>query len=122
MSESHILTSVRLAATRLGARLFRNNCGVARDARSGRPVRFGLCPGSHDLIGWTPVTIRPEHVGTVVAVFTGVEVKTARTATTDKQHAFHAAVARAGGISIVARSESDYQDAISRITTGDPTC
>lgn len=112
MPESSIVTDIRIAATRLGARLFRNNCGVARDARSGRPVRFGLCPGSHDLIGWTPVTIRPEHVGRTFAVFTGVEVKAGRTATTDKQHAFHAAVARAGGISIVARSESDYRDAM----------
>jgi hypothetical protein len=55
-------------------RLFRNNTGVLRDA-NGRPVSFGLCKGSADLIGWTTRTITADMVGQQVAVFTSIEVK-----------------------------------------------
>jgi ribosomal protein S19 len=40
------------------------------------PVQFGLCKGSADLIGWKRVTVTPEMVGSTVAVFTSIEVKT----------------------------------------------
>jgi hypothetical protein len=42
MVEADTLTQVRLLASQHGARLWRNNTGVAYDAR-GVPVRFGLC-------------------------------------------------------------------------------
>lgn len=113
MPESDIITDIRVAATRLGARLFRNNVGVAY-RRDGVPIRFGLQPGSHDLIGWTPVTIKAEHVGRTLAVFTGVEVKTPHTSTEKHQSKFHEAVAHAGGISIVARSERDYENEVTK--------
>lgn len=105
-SEAVLLARIRLAASAAGARLFRNNVGVLRDAR-GRHVRYGLCPGSADLIGWVPYRILPEHVGQTVARFTAVEVKAATGRATPAQTAFLAAVRRAGGVAFVARSEED---------------
>lgn len=74
---------VRLAASSLGCRLFRNNSGGFYD-ESGRFVRFGLGNESKDLndqfkfgdyVGITPVVITPEMVGKTVGIFTNIEVK-----------------------------------------------
>jgi hypothetical protein len=83
--------------------------------RRGVPVRYGLQPGSSDLIGWRTVTITPEMVGQQVAVFTSIEVKTATGRLTPEQRQWLAAVETAGGIAGVARS---VEDAL-RITTAD---
>jgi hypothetical protein len=95
-------------------RLYRNNCGVLQDRR-GVPVRYGLQPGSSDLIGWRTVTITPEMVGQQVAVFTSIEVKTATGRVKPEQQQWLDAVQAAGGIAGVARS---VEDAL-RITTAD---
>ncbi len=82
-SEAAAQNEVRLAASREGARLWRNNVGVLKDDR-GVPVRFGLCNESpainaqiksSDLIGIKPVVIMPEHVGQTFGRFWSVEVK-----------------------------------------------
>jgi hypothetical protein len=52
----------------LGGRVFRNNVGEYKVGD--RYIRYGLCPGSSDIIGWTPVKITPEMVGTTLPVFT----------------------------------------------------
>ncbi|MCF2909966.1 hypothetical protein L1285_16725 [Pseudoalteromonas sp. DL2-H2.2] len=74
---------VRLRATELGGRLFRNNVGVLVDAR-GIPVRYGLANESKkmnqslkssDFIGITPITITPDMVGKQIGVFTAIEAK-----------------------------------------------
>lgn len=104
--ESPLYNAARLLASKHGARLFRNNVGLAFDA-SGNPIHFGLCTGSSDLIGWCPVTIRPEHVGETVAVFLAVEAKGPRTATTPEQIDFLTAVANAGGIALLIRGTTD---------------
>lgn len=103
MSEAAVLQRIRLELGREPAvRLFRNNVGVLRDHR-GVPVRFGLHPGSGDLIGWRAVTITPDMVGRTVAVFASVEVKD-RGKPTDEQRHWAEAVAAAGGLSGVATS------------------
>ena len=77
MNETAILQRIRLdLGLEPTVRLFRNNVGVLRDAQ-GRPVRFGLHPGSGDLIGWRSVRITPDMVGRLLAVLASVEVKTA---------------------------------------------
>jgi hypothetical protein len=83
--------------------------------RRGVPVRYGLQPGSSDLIGWRTVTITPEMVGQQVAVFTSIEVKTATGRVKPEQQQWLDAVQAAGGIAGVARS---VEDAL-RITTAD---
>lgn len=85
MSESAVSQRVRLAASRRGARLFRNNVGVWMDDR-GVPVRYGLANESaqmnqkfksSDLIGITPTVITHDMVNQTIGVFTAYEVKKA---------------------------------------------
>lgn len=85
-----------MAVSEIGARALRNNCGVAVYPDGAR-VRYGLCPGSSDLIGWVPVTVTPEMVGQRVAVFLAIETKTADGRRTAKQRNFIRAVRDAGG-------------------------
>lgn len=82
-SEAAVQAAVRLEAARKGVRLFRNNVGALIDSR-GVPVRYGLANDSKqlnevmksaDLIGWRPLLIGPQHVGTVVGQFVSREVK-----------------------------------------------
>lgn len=106
--ETELQQRIRLAlGTRPDTRLFRNQVGQLPDPRTGRPVQFGLARGSADLIGWRTVTITPEMVGTRVAVFTSLEVKTPTGRLTPAQHNWLGAVRGAGGIAGVARSVGD---------------
>lgn len=84
-SETAVQNEIRLATTKNGWRLWRNNVGVLRDER-GVPVRYGLANDtaglnksvkSGDLIGIRPVTITPEMVGSVIGQFVSIEVKKA---------------------------------------------
>ena len=101
--ETPILKRVMLAATKMGARLFRNNVGFDEV----RKIHYGLCKGSSDLIGWRPVTITPEMVGTTIAQFYAVEVKTSTGEITEEQQRFIDAVNKYGGCAVVARHQDD---------------
>ncbi len=107
-SEQTIQQQIRLACSKGDCRLFRNNTGTLLD-KNGRPVQFGLRKGSADLIGWRTVTITPEMVGTTVAVFTSIEVKSATGRLRPEQQTWLDAVQKAGGIAAVARSVADCE-------------
>ena len=92
--------------------LFRNNVGAVLEGR--RLVKFGLVKGSSDLIGWTPVEITQDMVGSHVAVFTAIEIKTAKGKPTDAQQYFIARVKADGGYAGVARSVEDGMKVIKR--------
>lgn len=75
--------NVKLRAAQYGARLYKNNTGVAYD-QTGRPVYFGLGNEGKksaddirtpDDVGFTVITITPEMVGKKVAVFTAIDSK-----------------------------------------------
>lgn len=102
------MRAIMLALSKAGARVFRNNVGVAKFVKAGREyvVRYGLCTGSSDVIGFVPVTITPDMVGSTVAVFLAVEVKDEARVTTE-QAAFVAMVKARGGIAGVAHSEAE---------------
>lgn len=104
MSETNLMNSILIADH--GCRLFRNNTGAIKDAE-GRLVRFGLCKGSSDLIGFRPTVITPEMVGKTVAVFTAIEVKTPTGKPTPEQVHFIKRVKELGGIAGIARSVED---------------
>jgi hypothetical protein len=114
VTEQQIQQQIRLTCSTGSTRLFRNNTGTLRD-QHGRPVSFGLCKGSADLIGWTTRTITQEMVGSQVAVFTSIEVKAASGRLRPEQRQWLDAVQAAGGVAGVARS---VEDAL-RITTAD---
>ncbi len=117
MSEQQIQQHIRLACSTGATRLFRNNTGTLKD-QHGRPVSFGLCKGSADLIGWRTVTVTPEMVGTTVAVFTSIEVKTATGRLRPEQQQWLDAVLSAGGIAGVARSVSDAEALLRDVAQG----
>ena len=82
-SEAAVQTEVRMAASRLGWRMWRNNVGALQDA-NGQWVRFGLCNESpalnrilksSDLIGIRPRLITAADVGHTIGQFAAVEVK-----------------------------------------------
>lgn len=87
------------------ARLWRNNTGALKDA-TGRLVRYGLCPGSSDLIGLRTRIITEADLGHRFAQFVAIEVKD-RGRLTEQQQAFIAMVQQAGGMAGVARSVED---------------
>jgi hypothetical protein len=63
MTEQQIQQHIRIACSRGPVRLWRNNVGALRD-ENGRLVRYGLCPGSADLIG---LQCLPSGLGRFVA-------------------------------------------------------
>ena len=81
-SEAANSSIVRLEASRLGGRLFRNNVGACMTDTGF--VRYGLCNDSaalnkqvksSDLIGLRPVVVQPSMVGTTIGQFVGREIK-----------------------------------------------
>ena len=89
-------------------RVFRNNVGVAKFP-NGSVVRYGLAPGSADLIGWKSLIISEDMVGKTFAQFLSIECKAPKGRSSEKQEAWHLAVKRAGGIAILARSVDDVK-------------
>lgn len=84
-SEAAVLNAVRLEASHVGARVWRNNVGACEDKR-GRLIRYGLANDSaamnkalksSDLIGIRPVLITPNMVGSMIGQFVAREVKRA---------------------------------------------
>lgn len=82
-SEASVVAARRLAASKRGARVWRNNVGAYVDER-GNHIRYGLANDSaqlnarvksSDLIGIEPVLVGPEHVGTVIGRFFAEECK-----------------------------------------------
>ena len=128
MNELALRHAIQQAVSALGARLFRVNTGQAWAGEATqmgtgiflrKPYRMhmGLTTGGSDLIGWTPVTITADMVGSRVAVFTAVELKAGRTRTTEEQENFLAQVTMAGGLAGVARS---VEHAVAIVTAAPP--
>ena len=113
-TETALQQRIRLNCSRGRVRLFRNNVGALRDATTGRLVRFGLAPGSADLIGWRTVTIGPEHLGQQLAQFVSLEIKAPgrlRSARPD-QLIWRDRVIAAGGLAVIADSEQSALTAL----------
>lgn len=104
MSESNLVQQVRVEASKIGWRLFRNNTGRLQD-KKGRWVQFGLCVGSSDLIGWTDK-----------GRFAAIECKTKTGAIRPEQINFIEAVLKAGGIGGIVRSLEDFKLLVDKYT------
>lgn len=113
MNEATVLHRTMLALSKLGARVFRNNVGVAV-APKGGIVRYGLCNGSSDIIGWHTVTITPDMIGKKVAVFVAIETKSEKGRASQEQKNFVERVQEAGGISGIVKSPEEAEVLISK--------
>lgn len=102
-NETTLMRKIQMEATRLGARLFRNNVGLFY-SRSGVPTRCGLCPGSADLIGWT-----------ADGRFLAVEIKTKSGRLSADQKRFLAAVNQNGGIAFAATSVRSFGEKLNEL-------
>jgi hypothetical protein len=81
--------------------LFRNNVGVLQDA-NGKHIRFGLCPGSADLIG-----IFTKDLSNPIGMFIAAEIKTPDGRQSPEQINFERLVTRKGAVYAVLRSVED---------------
>lgn len=106
MNESEIGKHVQVAASTVGARLFRNNCGTLKNER-GQYVHYGLGNGSSDYIGFKPVKITSEMIGRTIAQFVAAEVKKQGGKPTKEQLAFIDAVVINGGLAGIVHSEEE---------------
>ena len=104
-NEAYVQNKIRLAVGSGDVRLFRNNTGALFDMQ-GRLVKFGLCKGSSDLIGFRSITITPDMVGQKIAVFSAIEVKDKGKVTVDQKN-FINIINNAGGYAGVAKNVND---------------
>ena len=104
-NEAYVQNKIRLAVGSGDVRLFRNNTGALLDMQ-GRLVKFGLCKGSSDLIGFRSITITPDMVGQKIAVFSAIEVKDKGKVTVDQKN-FINIINNAGGYAGVAKNVND---------------
>ncbi|WP_062114055.1 VRR-NUC domain-containing protein [Aureimonas sp. AU40] len=131
-SGTGLMNSCLLALSRAGSLVWRNNTGSGwagksfelsagqtyrakggeRVVMAARPLRAGLCTGSSDIIGGTPVVVTPEMVGRTVLVFTAVEIKDGTGRATPEQKNFVDVVRKSGGFAAIARSVADAVAAI----------
>ncbi len=108
MSEADLMRLIQVAASKLGARLFRNNVGALQN-KEGTWIRYGLGVGTSDLVGWLTVD--------GAAMFIAVEVKSESGRVSPEQTNFINAVRAAGGRAGIARSVQDAEDIIHGNTT-----
>jgi hypothetical protein len=120
MTEAQIQAEIlRALCCRTDVRLFRNSCGVGWSGQlvsrigdrvtlvNARPVRYGLTPGSADLIGWQQIAVTPEMIGRKLAVFASIEVKAERGRLTPQQDNWRSVLQSAGGAAGVARGVAE---------------
>ena len=110
MKESSIQRAIRAKLGAMRIPMFRYQIGTYL-ASDGSFVHIGE-KGVSDLIGMTPYVVKQEDVGRTIAVFTALEVKTAKGRASETQTVWLDAVKRAGGIAIVARSPEDALEAL----------
>lgn len=119
-SKHKVLTNraLKLQQKMPGVRLWNNPVGLSYNGRvvetytadgkrymlieNPRPVTYGLCSGSSDIIGFKVDNGKP--------IFAGIEVKTPNDKRKPLQEAFHKMVVGFGGYSGVLRHESDLYD------------
>jgi hypothetical protein len=99
VSETEIMRQIQ-TLSKGPVRLFRNNVGF--DAQN--KVKYGLMPGSSDLIGWTQIEIKSNHVGKNFAIFTAIEVKSEFGRIRPEQQNFVDYVNQSGGIAGICRN------------------
>ena len=117
--ESALLGAIHDALSARGdVMMWRNNGGLARygEAR----VRYGLAPGSSDLIGIVQLDVAALADGARPGRFLALEVKAGRRRETPEQRLFLALVRRRGGYAAVVRSVAEAMAAVDAARRGEP--
>ncbi len=110
MLESEVQNKIRLKLSKLGFILFRNNVGAWKHP-SGRWIKYGLCEGSSDLIGWRPVLITQDLVGNKIAQFVEFETKRPEKSRVSVQQShFVNVVQKSGGVGMIADSIENLEE------------
>lgn len=112
MAEKSLAANIRIAAPKHNARMFRNQVGTYIMAdpkcwscqKHGRRISSGFGKDSPDQVGWQTVVVTPEMVGTKVAVFVGMELKTGKRKPTGGQYNWLKVIKDSGGIAGVVRT------------------
>ena len=107
MKESSIQRAIRVRLSQLRVPMFRYMVGTFI-APDGSFVHIGE-KGVSDLIGMTPYVVKPEDVGRTIAVFTALEVKTAKGRLREEQAPFLRMVNSHGGLGAIVRSPEDAE-------------
>jgi hypothetical protein len=126
MASKHeiIIRKIMIDWTRDGrGRIFKNDTGAAwRGKLAGERIeagsraielfgavliKYGLCPGSSDLIGWELVEYMDINGPVTVPIFCAIEVKTGKDRVKENQKNWLDAVARMGGRAYLAREAGD---------------
>ena len=121
MGESAIMHHAWTAMVEAGAKLWRNSVGVGVVGRMKREggtvtvygastVRFGLCVGSPDLVGYLPVVVTPAMVGTKIALFVGAEAKDTDGCLSPEQGKFIAVAREDGAVCFAFHSVAEALD------------
>jgi len=110
MNENTLTKKIMLALPKL-VRVFRNHVGTVKDQR-GVWHKFGLMPGSADLIGYAKIKITPDMVGKTIPVFTSLEVKTDKGKQHEAQLKWQNAMHNANAIHGVVRSLEDAEQIV----------
>lgn len=125
-NSNELTKQVMLAASHMGARLFRRNVGMGWIGRSttitktqvvtlrpgdvvvhqARPFHNGT-PGQSDTWGWRPVTVTADMVGQVIAQHVEVEIKAGKDRESPEQKSWREAVNKAGGRAGIVRGLGD---------------
>lgn len=114
MSETDIMRRIMLGVTGNEVKLFRNNSGAFKD-KSGRWTKFGVGIGGSDLIGLKSIVVHPSMIGSRLAVFCAVEVKSETGRMTPEQQHFLDVILAAGGLAGIARSVADAELILGRL-------
>ena len=101
IKEGDILKDIKNFAPIQNFVLFRNNNGlfdtIGANKRP-RKVLAGLGKGTSDLIGYNKIVVTKEMVGKQIAIFSAIEVKTAKGKLSPLQKNFIEEVKKEGGI------------------------
>ncbi len=120
VNEKDIERRILVGCSGDGMRLFKNETGAAYRGSVTRHggsvvinkatmVKYGLCNGSSDLIGFRTVRITEDMVGKDVAQIVALEVKAEKGRATDEQQRFIKMINDHGGLSGIVRSLEEAQ-------------
>lgn len=113
-AETRLQNEIRLALSSRCNQVttWRNHTGCLQDG-DGKWIKFGLCPGSSDLIGIRKLKITQDMVGQEIGQFVALEIKTDTGKARPDQYTFLDHVNERGGLGAIVRSTDEAVELLS---------